>query len=92
MYTKPVSCGLKPTVKEMDWRLVLVFQFGSHAGCQEVDRCSIRGGNVQANEAELTLAMKPRGNVARKPNWGTSDPKIGHVNVSDKKMFKKKNK
>ena len=42
-----------------------------------------------ANKAEPTLALKPRGDVTRNPKQGYQWPKIGHVNVSDKKTLKK---
>ena len=45
-----------------------------------------------ANKTEPTLSLKPRGDVTRNPKRGTSGPKIGHVNVSDIKNFKKKQK
>ena len=44
---------------------------------------------VKVNKAEPTLALKPRGDVTRNPKQDTSGPIIGHVNVSDKNMFKK---
>ena len=60
--------------------------------------CSTRGGfqgmyitftSINANKAEPTLALNPRGDITRNPKQGTNGPKIGHVNVSDKKKFKK---
>ena len=47
---------------------------GNHAGCQEIDRCSTRGGSqgmyitfasTKANKAEPILDLKPRGDVTR---------------------------
>ena len=37
-----------------------------------------------ANKVEPTLVLKPRRNITRNPKQGTSGPKIGHMNVSDK--------
>ena len=39
---------------------------------------------------QLTLALKPRGYVTRNPKRGASGPKIAHVQVSNKKLFKEK--
>ena len=60
-------------------------RLGSHAGHQEVSRCSTRGEsqgtcNVthtplpSANKAEPTLALKPRGDVTRSPKQGYQWP------------------
>ena len=43
-----------------------------------------------ANKAEPTLALKPRGYVTRNPKQGYQWPKNGHV--SAKNFFKKKRK
>ena len=55
------------------------------AGRQEVSKCSTRGESWGmystftsakiANQAEPTLALKPRGDVTRNPKQGTSGPK-----------------
>ena len=56
----------------------------------EVDlrKCTLHSP-PQCELGRTTLALKPRGDVTRNPKQGTSGPKIGHVNVSDKKNFKK---
>ena len=66
-------------------------QLGSHAGHQEVSRCSTRGESQgmcnithmpppSANKAEPTLALKPREDVTRSPKQGVSGPtKRTHV-------------
>ena len=50
---------------------------GCNAGCQEVSRCSTRGGSQgmyitfassKMNKVEPTLALKPRGNNHKKPH------------------------
>ena len=59
--------------------------------------CSTRGGlgNVHycclcnANKAEPTLALNPRGDITRNPKQGYQWPQIGHVNVTDKKFMPK---
>ena len=58
---------------------------GEMTGCaasrQEVSMCSTRGGSwemyitvTSANKAEPTLALKPRGDVTRKPKQGYQWP------------------
>ena len=64
-------------------------------GCQEVGKCSTRGESwgmfITFTSAmrirQPTLALKPRGDVTRNPNRGTSGPKKGHVSA---KNFKNK--
>ena len=52
---------------------------GCNAGCQEVGKCSTRGGSqkrhitftsAKVNKAEHTLALQPRGDVTRNPKQG----------------------
>ena len=56
---------------------------GSNAGCQEVGRCSARGGSqgmfitftsIKANKAEPTAVLKPRGDVTRNLKQGYQWP------------------
>ena len=72
------------------------------AGRQEVGKCSTRGESWGmyitfasakiANKAEPTLALKPRGDVTRKPKQGYQWPQKGHVSAKNLKKNKKKNK
>ena len=71
---------------------------GCEASCQEVSRCSTRGGSqgiyitfasAKVNKAEPTLVLKPIGEVTRNPKQDSSGPKKGHVYVSAKKLLKK---
>ena len=59
-----------------------------HTGCEEVSKCSTRGesqgmyitfASAKVKKAEPTLALNPRGDVARNPKQGTSGLKKGHV-------------
>ena len=99
------SFGLSP---ELNYRLPPMpsqvcgrDRLGSHAGRQEVSRCSTRGESQgtcnatrtpppSANKAEPTLALKPRGDVTRSPKQGYQWP---HKKDScPPKIFKKKKK
>ena len=76
-------------------------RLGSHAGRQEVSRCSTRGESQEtcnitrtppprANKAEPTLALKSRGDITRSPKQGYQWP---HKKDScPPKNFKKKKK
>ena len=72
---------------------------GCRAGCQEVDRCSTRGGSqglyttfasTKAYKADPSLALKPRGDITRNPKQryqGTQNKT--HVCVHQKLFLKK---
>ena len=76
-------------------------RLSSHAGRQEISRCSTRGESLgmcnatrtpppSVNKAEPTLALKPRGDVTRSPKQGYQWPhKKG---LMSSKNFKKKKK
>ena len=65
---------------------------GCHAGCQEVTRCHTRGESEDHSSEKAckgsTLALKPRADVTRSPNRGTSGP-TKKTCVLYKNVFKK---
>ena len=76
-------------------------QPGCHAGCQKVGRCCTRGESqgtcnvthtppLSSNKAELTLALKPRGDVTRSLKQGYQWPH--KKDSSPPKIFKKNKK
>ena len=69
--------------------LPLYMQVGKWQATMLAAKKLVGVASADADKAEPTLALKPIGDATGNPRQGTSSPKIGHVNVSTKKYFKK---